>query len=69
MLFRSVNQTAGWGFQLLPFLENEALWLGNGTKDVNGNGTISDWERFSYARGTPVPQMFCPSRRSSSGTV
>ena len=59
-----VNQTAGWGLQILPFLESEALWLGNGAKDLNGNNTISDWERFAFARGRPVPQYFCPSRRS-----
>ena len=64
-----VNQTAGWGYQILPFLENESLWLGNSAKDLNGNGSISDWERFAFARATPVPQYFCPTRRSSADGV
>jgi len=64
-----VKQYAGWGYQILPFLENEALWLGNGAKDVDGNGSLADWERFYKARGTPVAQYFCPSRRSASDGV
>ena len=64
-----VNQFAGWGFQILPYLENENLWLGNGAKDVDGNGSIADWERFYLARGTPVGQYFCPTRRGPSDGV
>ena len=64
-----VKQYAGWGYQILPYLENEALWLGNGAKDVDGNGSIADWERFYMARGTPVAQYLCPSRRSASDGV
>jgi prepilin-type N-terminal cleavage/methylation domain-containing protein/prepilin-type processing-associated H-X9-DG protein len=64
-----VNQVAGWGYQILPYLENEALFLGNGARDVDGNGAIADWERFYLARGTPVGQYFCPSRRSASDGV
>jgi prepilin-type N-terminal cleavage/methylation domain-containing protein len=64
-----VKQYAGWGYQILPYLENEALWLGNGAKDVDGNGSLADWERFYMARGTPVGQYFCASRRSASDGV
>ena len=64
-----VRQYAGWGYQLLPYSENESLWLGNGATDVDKNGSIADWERFYKARGTPVGMYFCPSRRSSSDGV
>ena len=64
-----VNQTAGWAYQILPFMENENLFLGNGAKDLNGNGSISDWERFAFARGTPVAQFLCPSRRGTADGV
>src|SRR5438445_5931814 len=49
------QQQAGWGFQILPFVEGENTWRG-------GNGR-TDQERILVAIGTPNKVFFCPSRR------
>jgi prepilin-type N-terminal cleavage/methylation domain-containing protein/prepilin-type processing-associated H-X9-DG protein len=59
------KQGAGWGFQILPYLEQGALWEGSGAPDVDGSGTVDDWERFYNARGTGLPVFICPSRRTT----
>ena len=41
------DQRAGWGFQILPYLEGRAAWTGGAVMAV----------------GTPDPVFFCPSRR------
>lgn len=50
------NQRAGWGFQVLPYIEQDNLYKGSGTT------TIADAQR--QAIGTPVKTFFCPSRRA-----
>ncbi|MGC4003335.1 MAG: DUF1559 domain-containing protein [Pirellulales bacterium] len=45
---------AGWGFQVLPFIEEGAVWRG-------GNAT-TDQTRAAYAIGQPIAAMFCPTR-------
>jgi len=50
------SQRAGWGSQILPFIEQENLWRGN------GKTTIADAQ--IQAISTPVKNFFCPSRRS-----
>jgi prepilin-type N-terminal cleavage/methylation domain-containing protein len=59
------RQEAGWGFQILPYMEEEATWSGSGAPDEDGDGTVADWERFVAARGTPVKTFACPTRRSN----
>jgi prepilin-type N-terminal cleavage/methylation domain-containing protein/prepilin-type processing-associated H-X9-DG protein len=50
------RQKAGWGYQVLPFLEATNTWKGGqATKDV---------DRILVAIGTPNPVFFCPSRRA-----
>src|SRR6516164_5153659 len=49
------SQQAGWGFQILPFLEATNTWRGGQA----GN----DFDRALTAVGTPNPVFFCPSRR------
>jgi prepilin-type N-terminal cleavage/methylation domain-containing protein/prepilin-type processing-associated H-X9-DG protein len=49
------NQQAGWGFQILPFIEADNVWKGAGAKD--------DLGRIIVAIGTPNKVFFCPSRR------
>jgi prepilin-type N-terminal cleavage/methylation domain-containing protein len=49
-------QWAGWGFQILPFIEQGNLWSGNSAGSV-ANAQIA-------AIGTPVKQFFCPCRRA-----
>ena len=49
-------QNAGWGFQVLPFIEAENVWRGNGATTTEGKQRI--------AVGTPQSLMFCPSRRA-----
>ena len=49
-------QLAGWGFQVLPYIEQESLWKGNGT------ATVADAQR--QAISAALKTFFCPSRRS-----
>ena len=50
------NQRAGWGFQVLPYIEQENLFKGG------GKTTVADAQ--IQAIGTPVKTFFCPSRRT-----
>lgn len=49
------DQHGGWGFQVLPYIEQEAVWMG-------GDKT-TDIERSILAISTPISIYFCPSRR------
>src|SRR5205085_2268688 len=49
------QQQAGWGFQILPYLEGDAAW--------RGGGATNDAGRIRVAMGTMNPNFFCPSRR------
>jgi prepilin-type N-terminal cleavage/methylation domain-containing protein/prepilin-type processing-associated H-X9-DG protein len=53
-------QHAGWGFQILPFIEADNVWSGQGTTDL---------ERAQAAAGTPNQLFFCPSRRGPQTVV
>jgi prepilin-type N-terminal cleavage/methylation domain-containing protein/prepilin-type processing-associated H-X9-DG protein len=48
-------QQGGWGFQILPYIEQQAVWTG-------GTAT-TDLDRSILAIGTPLNVMFCPTRR------
>jgi prepilin-type N-terminal cleavage/methylation domain-containing protein/prepilin-type processing-associated H-X9-DG protein len=50
------DQEAGWGFQILPFLEGDNAWRGGQAADDTG--------RILVAIGTPHKVFFCPSRRN-----
>jgi prepilin-type N-terminal cleavage/methylation domain-containing protein len=60
----SPDQQAGWGFQILPYMEQEAAYLGRGATDLNGSGAIDDWEKFTYTRGQNIPTYACSTRRT-----
>jgi prepilin-type N-terminal cleavage/methylation domain-containing protein len=49
-------QKAGWGFQILPFVEGANIWTG-------GLQAQSDQDRILVAIGTPSLVFFCPTRR------
>jgi prepilin-type N-terminal cleavage/methylation domain-containing protein len=49
------QQMAGWGFQILPFLEGDNVW--------RGGQANNDLARVLVAVGTPNKMYFCPSRR------
>jgi len=48
-------QYAGWGFQILPFLEQDAVWRGGGATTVAACQIT--------AISTPQKMFICPSRR------
>jgi prepilin-type N-terminal cleavage/methylation domain-containing protein/prepilin-type processing-associated H-X9-DG protein len=50
------NQTGGWGFQILPFIEQNNVYRG-------GAGTTTD-QCTIVAVSTPIKTFFCPSRRA-----
>ncbi|HVK17232.1 MAG TPA: DUF1559 domain-containing protein [Fimbriiglobus sp.] len=49
------QQGAGWGFQILPFIEAENTW--------RGGGATTDIDRTLVAVATTNKTYFCPSRR------
>jgi prepilin-type N-terminal cleavage/methylation domain-containing protein len=49
------QQQAGWGFQILPYIEAQDVWRG-------GTAT-NDEDRVRVAMGTPNPLFYCPARR------
>jgi prepilin-type N-terminal cleavage/methylation domain-containing protein len=49
------GQQAGWGFQILPYVEEENLWRG-------GSATTAA-DRAVLAISTPNKLFFCPTRR------
>jgi len=49
------QQKAGWGFQILPFLEGDNAW--------KGGQANNDLSRVLVAVGTTHKIFFCPSRR------
>jgi len=49
------EQEAGWGYQILPYVEQRALWL--------GNPDIPAMDNFLQIVANPVPIYFCPTRR------
>ncbi|HLW65628.1 MAG TPA: DUF1559 domain-containing protein [Gemmataceae bacterium] len=51
------NQKAGWGFQILPFIEQDNLWKGG------GGSTIAQCQ--INAMSTVVKTFICPSRRGA----
>ena len=50
------DQQAGWGFQILPFIEQTAVW--------KGGSATTDADRALVAMATPIKTFFCPTRRS-----
>ncbi len=49
-----INQTGGWLFQILPYLEQNNVWAGANATSVNA--------AIIQAIGTPIKTYFCPAR-------
>lgn len=49
------KQRAGWAYQILPFLEEEIVYMGNGAATYD--------EAQIETMTTPISTYFCPSRR------
>jgi prepilin-type N-terminal cleavage/methylation domain-containing protein len=50
------TQTAGWAFQLLPYMDAETVWSGDPTQSASANLTA--------VVGKPQKFYFCPTRRA-----
>jgi prepilin-type N-terminal cleavage/methylation domain-containing protein/prepilin-type processing-associated H-X9-DG protein len=55
------KQEAGWGFQILPYVEAENAW--------RGGGATTDDGRIRAACGAALPVFFCPTRRAPQTVV
>jgi prepilin-type processing-associated H-X9-DG protein len=55
----SPKQGFGWGYQILPYLDQEVIWRTPNALpgDVAGSGDAK-------VRATPIPVYFCPTRRA-----
>jgi prepilin-type N-terminal cleavage/methylation domain-containing protein len=53
------KQQAGWSFQILPFMEQPALWEG-------GQGNITLVDKQTFAATGSLTGYFCPSRRRAA---
>ncbi len=51
-----VKQGAGWGFQILPYIESSSVW--------KGDGCTTDAQRVLNAIAATNEVFFCPSRRT-----
>ena len=49
------KQHGGWGFQILPYTEEQNVWEGGGAQD--------NMAKSVFARGVAHSWFFCPSRR------
>jgi prepilin-type N-terminal cleavage/methylation domain-containing protein len=56
------QQEAGWGFQILPFVDGENVWLG-------GPPSNTPVQKVQAALGHPYKIFFCPSRRQPAKTT
>ena len=56
------DQAGGWGFQILPYIEQTSLWLGSSVTPVSD--PIQDQiNRSIPAIEALIPAFFCPTRR------
>lgn len=53
---RAPRQRAGWGFQILPYMEQSIVW--------EGGGASTNDARQILAMGAKIPTYFCPTRRA-----
>jgi hypothetical protein len=59
------QQWAGWGYQVLPYIEQDQVFAGSGNASV-GNPPIppgTDDYRRVVAISTAIPVFYCPTRR------
>lgn len=59
------NQPGGWGFSLLPFLEQNALFQLGSNGDSTNTPSQTKKDAARQCNETPLPFFICPSRRSA----
>jgi prepilin-type N-terminal cleavage/methylation domain-containing protein/prepilin-type processing-associated H-X9-DG protein len=55
------EQRAGWGFQILPFMEQDNVHKGSGEATLGG--------QMAMARAAKIKTFFCPSRRGATAHI
>jgi len=55
------KQRMGWGFQILPYIEQEGAWKGTGARD-HGSADQFRIDRSIVASSATIDTMFCPTR-------
>ncbi|HTU19612.1 MAG TPA: DUF1559 domain-containing protein [Gemmataceae bacterium] len=58
------RQDAGWGYQILPYLDAEPIWNGTTPTSVLGGSYTGAAQNMAYSISEPLKFFFCPSRRA-----
>lgn len=59
------TQPGGWAFNILPFIERQAIHdIGKGLTDTT---TPTKYDALAEQKGSVVPLFYCPSRRRAKG--
>jgi prepilin-type N-terminal cleavage/methylation domain-containing protein/prepilin-type processing-associated H-X9-DG protein len=57
------QQLCGWGFQILPYLEQTAIWEGSGASQVQQASQTPTMAKQMIAISSPIQVFYCPTRR------
>ncbi len=62
-------QGASQFFQILPFMEQNAVYQGVGVDDMNGDGAKDNQDRLLQAISAVIPTHYCPTRRQPKAII
>ncbi|HTU19614.1 MAG TPA: DUF1559 domain-containing protein [Gemmataceae bacterium] len=63
------RQEAGWGYQILPFMDAEPIWEGLLVANGTGSAAAAPVSNMENAIASPLKFFFCPSRRQPTANT